>query len=93
MTRFIAFLLFGIFLLNACEIDFNTSESDLPVFKNIPFSYPVTQKDTSIKDNYHGVSVNDPYRWLEQENTVNTKIRFLPPKHYSEERSCVALCM
>ena len=73
MNRLIAFLLFGSFFFNACELDLNTSDSKNSQFKKIPFSFPITQKDTSIKNNYHGVMVSDPYRWLEEENTSATK--------------------
>jgi len=72
MNRIYPLLLVGIFLLNACENNFNTS-SDQTQFKKIPFSYPTTRKDTSIKDNFFGVAVADPYRWLENENSSNTK--------------------
>lgn len=34
--------------------------------------YPVTQKTNQI-DNYHGVEVADPYRWLEDDNAPATK--------------------
>ena len=34
--------------------------------------YPNTPKD-SIKDNYHGTIVKDPYRWLEDDNSGATK--------------------
>ena len=34
--------------------------------------YPVTLKVDTI-DNYHGVEVADPYRWLEDDNSDSTK--------------------
>jgi len=34
--------------------------------------YPVTQEVDSI-DNYHGVEIADPYRWLEDDNSEETK--------------------
>ena len=72
MNRLIPFLLIGIFVLNACENVFNTS-SDQPEFKKIPFSYPSSHQDTSIKEDFHGMTVADPYRWLENENSSETK--------------------
>ncbi len=36
-------------------------------FEPIPVKYPETYRDTSIKDNYHGKIVADPYRWLEDD--------------------------
>jgi len=39
--------------------------------KSQTFRYPVTKKTDQI-DNYFGVKVADPYRWLEDENAVET---------------------
>jgi prolyl oligopeptidase len=37
------------------------------------FTYPESRKDTTVKDNYFGTVVNDPYRWLEDDNSDETK--------------------
>lgn len=35
--------------------------------------YPITQKDSTVKDTYFGTIVADPYRWLENDTAENTK--------------------
>lgn len=41
-------------------------------FKSIAVTYPVTKKDTTVKDNYFGTEVADPYRWLENDTSAET---------------------
>ena len=36
------------------------------------FQYPVTKKVDTV-DNYHGTTIADPYRWLEDDNSEETK--------------------
>lgn len=38
----------------------------------IPVSYPVTDTDQTIED-YHGTTVADPYRWLEQDTAARVE--------------------
>jgi prolyl oligopeptidase len=42
-------------------------------FEPISITYPKTQKDTSIVDDYFGTRVADPYRWLEDDQSPATK--------------------
>ena len=34
--------------------------------------YPETKKSVQV-DDYHGTKVSDPYRWLEEDNSAETK--------------------
>ena len=41
--------------------------------KTISLTYPSTMKDSTIRDDYHGRTIEDPYRWLEDDHSEATK--------------------
>ena len=45
----------------------------LAVLMQSPLKYPDTRKDTTIVDDHFGVTIADPYRWLEDDNSAETK--------------------
>jgi prolyl oligopeptidase len=36
-------------------------------------TYPTTKRDESVTDNYHGNVIKDPYRWLENDTSTETR--------------------
>ena len=50
----------------------NSSNQSETVFTSIEVKYPVTKKDSTVKDDYFGTLVADPYRWLENDTSAET---------------------
>ena len=39
----------------------------------VEIDYPEVYRDSAIVDDYHGTAITDPYRWLEDDNSDETK--------------------
>ena len=50
----------------------NSSNQSEVAFTSIEVKYPVTKKDSTVKDDYFGTLVDDPYRWLENDTSAET---------------------
>ena len=59
------FLLTGFLVFAAC------TQPDT-VLKTVEVKYPDTKKDTTVRDDYFGTKVADPYRWLEDDRSAET---------------------
>lgn len=60
-------------LLGACNSETKSPTNQIMDFKQIAVTYPATQKDTTVADDYHGTQIADPYRWLEDDQSAETK--------------------
>jgi prolyl oligopeptidase len=60
-----------IIILVSCNNE-KTKEASLSDLKPIEVKYPTTRKDSTVKDNYFGTQVPDPYRWLENDTSAET---------------------
>ncbi len=60
--------------LLACTNDKKNNEGSVETnFTNIQVQYPKTYLDTAVVDDYFGMRVADPYRWLEDEDAPSTE--------------------
>jgi prolyl oligopeptidase len=50
----------------------SSDSASLTTYESIAVTYPVTAKDTTVKDLYFGTTVADPYRWLEDDMSPAT---------------------
>lgn len=67
----IMLLALGIGALASCSSEKKKEET--PAFPPIAVTYPVTEKDTTVSDDYHGTVIADPYRWLEYDTAANVE--------------------
>lgn len=68
MKSFPIILVAGIMLVSCND----ASQSSSTDFKQIKVTYPETRKDSTVKDEYFGTVVSDPYRWLEDDMSEET---------------------
>lgn len=74
MKILLAILIFSsVLLLEACKSGGKQANAQTMEFKNIPLTYPATHKDAAIEDTYFGTTIKDPYRWLEDDQSPETK--------------------
>lgn len=62
----------GLVLAFFCHSGLKFTVSDAMSSTNTPFVYPSSPKGDQV-DNYHGIAIADPYRWLENPDSPETK--------------------
>lgn len=74
MKSIIYFVVFLSIFLIGCNESQSTSESENATitFNKIHVDYPKIKKDEVVND-YHGTEIADPYRWLEDDHSAETK--------------------
>lgn len=73
-TAYLCLWIAAISFLAACGPQSgNRQQNNDPAFNKIPVTYPFSKKDTSIIDDYFGQKIADPYRWLEDDQSAETK--------------------
>ncbi|MBI1223844.1 MAG: prolyl oligopeptidase family serine peptidase [Bacteroidetes bacterium] len=68
----IMFSALAIIGLASCNQDGEQNTTSNMDYPKIPVTYPQTVKE-DVKDDYFGISVTDPYRWLENDTAANTE--------------------
>ncbi|MGB4844331.1 MAG: prolyl oligopeptidase family serine peptidase [Ferruginibacter sp.] len=66
--KYVVYVLASALLFTACN---NNGGSEVN-FASIDVKYPDTKMDSTVKDDYFGTSVADPYRWLENDTSAET---------------------
>ena len=68
-TNFL-FTTISVFIFCSCM---ENTQITAPNEKQVIESYPESNRDSSIVEDYHGTSIADPYRWLEDDHSDDTK--------------------
>jgi prolyl oligopeptidase len=66
---FVSSLFLMLILQNCMENQPKTTQNN----PKIDLKYPETRRDTTAVDDYHGVKIADPYRWLEADTSAETE--------------------
>ena len=64
---------YRLFTLAMCAIIIYSCQQEKSKMPHITVEYPDVMRDSSVVDDYHGSEIIDPYRWLEDDNSAETK--------------------